>query len=106
MSEIVSEEQLNPNYVIDVTKPSHLAWWAAAFAVPEQAVIEAVDVVGPQATQVLRYLQQDCAHSTHGSEPDYSADRRRSDRREADRRVTEFPDEAMAVGAQHGSDQR
>ena len=108
MTEIVSERQLSPNYVVDVTKPSHLAWWAAAFAVPEQAVIEAVDVVGPQATEVLRYLQQFSARSSARSAPDRSPDRRHSDRRSADRRTTAlgFPEEVVAGQAHHGSVQR
>jgi len=46
MTEIVSEEQLSPKYIVDVTKPSHVAWWAAAFEVQERALIEAVEAVG------------------------------------------------------------
>jgi len=104
-TEIVSERQLSPNYVVDVTKPSHLAWWAAAFDVPEQTLIEAVDVVGPQATEVFRYLQ-------YGTEPsvksasDRSPDRRHSGRRASDRRSTalDFTDEVVADHAHHGSE--
>ena len=108
MTEIVSEQQLNPDYVVDVTKPSHLAWWAAAFDVPEQAVIEAVEVVGPQATEVFRYLQRDAARATDRSATHHASDRRRSDRRGEDRRATAlgYSDEVAADEAQHGSEQR
>jgi|SRR5215510_8773188 len=106
MTEIVSEQQLSPNYVVDVTKPAHLAWWAAAFEVPEQALIEAVEVVGPQATEVFRYLQDD-ARPTERNAPHHASDRRQSDRRGADRRATtlRFPDEIVADEAHVGSEQ-
>jgi len=91
MSEIVSEEQLSPNYVVDVTKPSHLAWWAAAFDVPERALIEAVDAVGPQATEVFHYLQEDREQLADSNQADQSPERRLSDRRAADRRTIELP---------------
>src|SRR5215831_10144010 len=104
MSEIVSEQQLSPNYVVDVTKPAHLAWWAAAFDVPEQALLEAVEVVGPQATEVFRYLQRDDARPTERHAPHHASDRRRSDRRGADRRATTFgfPDAIVADEAHIG----
>ena len=102
MNEIVSEQQLSPNYVVDVTKPSHLAWWAAAFDVPEQAVIEAVEVVGPQATEVFRYLQQDGAPPTNRSAPYHASDRRGADRAT----VLGFPEEIVAGDAPHRSQQR
>ena len=108
MNEIVSEQQLSPNYVVDVTKPSHLAWWAAAFDVPEQAVIEAVEVVGPQATEVFRYLQRDGTQPSNRSAPHHASDRRRSDRRRADPRATAlgFSEEIVAGDAPHRIQQR
>jgi Protein of unknown function (DUF3606) len=108
MTEIVSEQQLSPKYIVDVTKPSHVAWWAAAFEVPERTLIEAVEVVGPQATEVFRYLQQDAARAGEESALHRSPDRRHSGRREADRRATELalPDEVAAGQARHGSDRR
>jgi hypothetical protein len=107
MTEIVNEQQLSPNYVVDVTKPAHLAWWAAAFDVPEQALIEAVEFVGPQATEVFRYLQRDDAQRSETSAAHHASERRRSDRRSADRRATTlgFPDEIGADEAQIGSEQ-
>jgi len=108
MTETISEQQLSPNYVVDVAKPSHLTWWAAAFDVPEQAVIEAVEVVGPQAIKVFFYLQRDRARAADRIAPHRSSDRRHSDRREADRRAPAlgFLEEVVAEEAHHGSGQR
>jgi hypothetical protein len=44
-------------YVIDATKPWHVAWWAAEFDVSEDALLEAVDVVGNQARAVEYHLR-------------------------------------------------
>jgi len=108
MNEIVREHELSPNYVVDVTKPFHIAWWAAAFDVPERTLIEAVEVVGPQATEVFRYLQRYVARPTDRSGPHHASDRRQSDRRGVDRRTTplELPDEAVAGEAHHETEQR
>ena len=108
MNEIVNEQELSPSYVVDVTKPSHLAWWAAAFDVPERTLIEAVKLVGPQAIQVFHYLQRHAAEPTARSGSHHTSDRRRSDRRGADRRATTFglPDEAVAGEVHHGTEQR
>ena len=103
MTEILSEQQLSPRYLVEVTKPSHLSWWAAAFDVPEQAVSEAVEVVGPQAIEVLRYLQRDRAHPTDRSAPHHASDRRCSDRRGT---ALWFPDEVLAGEVHHGSEPR
>ena len=44
-------------YVIDVTKQWHVAWWAAELGVPEDSLLEAVDVVGNQARAVEFHLR-------------------------------------------------
>ena len=44
-------------YWIDVTKPWHLAWWAAELGVSEDSLLEAVDVVGNQARAVEFHLR-------------------------------------------------
>ena len=43
-------------YVIDITKPWHVAWWAVELGVSEGALLEAVAVVGNQARAVQAYL--------------------------------------------------
>ncbi len=44
-------------YVIDATKPWHVAWWAAALGVSEDSLLEAVDVVGNQARAFEYHLR-------------------------------------------------
>ena len=44
-------------YVIDATKPWHVAWWAAELGVSEQSLLKAVDVVGDQARAVEFHLR-------------------------------------------------
>jgi hypothetical protein len=46
-------------YVIDATKPSHVAWWAAELEVSRESLLEAVDVVGNQARAVEFHLLLD-----------------------------------------------
>ncbi len=43
-------------YVIDVTKPWHVAWWAAELGVSEDSLLDIVDIVGNQARAVEYYL--------------------------------------------------
>jgi uncharacterized protein YcgI (DUF1989 family) len=43
-------------YVIDVTKPWHVAWWAAEFRVSEDSLLDIVDIVGNQARAVEYFL--------------------------------------------------
>jgi hypothetical protein len=43
-------------YVIDITKPWHVAWWAAELGVSEDALLDIVDIVGNQARAVQYYL--------------------------------------------------
>ena len=108
MTEIVRAQELSPSYVVDVTKPFHIAWWAAAFDVPERTLIEAVELVGPRATEVFRYLQRYVAQPADRNGPQHVSDRRQSDRRGADRRATTvgLPDEVVAGEAQHETEQR
>ena len=44
-------------YVIDATKPWHVAWWAAELGVSEDSLLNAVDVVGDQARAVEFHLR-------------------------------------------------
>jgi len=43
-------------YMIDVTKPWHVAWWAAEFGVSEDSLLDIIDIVGNQARAVENYL--------------------------------------------------
>jgi Protein of unknown function (DUF3606) len=45
-------------YVIDATKPWHVAWWASELGVSEDSLFEAVDVVGNQARAVEFHLRR------------------------------------------------
>lgn len=66
MTERISEPQLSPNYVIDVSKPVHVSWWAAALGVTEQELAEAVSAIGVQAIEVCRYLRKECVMPAEG----------------------------------------
>jgi hypothetical protein len=46
----------NRRYLIDITKPWHVAWWAAELGVSEEALLDIIDVVGNQARAVEYYL--------------------------------------------------
>jgi hypothetical protein len=43
-------------YVIDLTKPWHVAWWAAELGVSEDSLLDIIDIVGNQARAVEYYL--------------------------------------------------
>ncbi len=43
-------------YWIDVTKPWHVAWWAAELDVSEDSLLDIIDIVGNQARAVEYYL--------------------------------------------------
>jgi Protein of unknown function (DUF3606) len=43
-------------YLIDVTKPWHVAWWAAELGVSEDSLLDIIDIVGNQALAVEYYL--------------------------------------------------
>ena len=43
-------------YVIDVTKPWHVAWWAGELGVSEDSLLDMVNIVGNQARAVEYYL--------------------------------------------------
>jgi len=51
-------ELVNPKYVIDLSSPSELAWWAAHLAVSEKELVEASKVVGPEVGRLSSYLRQ------------------------------------------------
>ena len=69
MTERAIEPQLSPNYVIDVSKPVHVSWWAAALGVTEQELAEAVSAIGVRATEVCRYLRKDRVTRVEGCPP-------------------------------------
>ncbi len=104
MIKIAIEQQLSPKHIIDVTKPFHVAWWAAIFGVNEQELMGAVNAVGMQATQVYRYLGEQGARAADWHVPHRSPDRRHADRRRTERRVTTrgFSDELTALGIPEG----
>ncbi len=58
------EQRLNPNYIIDVSKPFHVSWWATALDATEQDLIRAVNAVGARAIEVFYYLRHEGARST------------------------------------------
>jgi Protein of unknown function (DUF3606) len=43
-------------YLIDVTKPWHVAWWAAELGVTDDSLLDIIDIVGNQARAVEYYL--------------------------------------------------
>jgi len=54
-------EQLSPRYIIDVTKPFHVSWWAVTLGVTEQDLVRAVNMVGTRAIDARYYLSQEGA---------------------------------------------
>jgi len=44
-------------YLIDVSKPWHVAWWAKELGVSEDSLLEAVRAVGNQARAVQYHLR-------------------------------------------------
>lgn len=44
-------------YVIDASKPWHIAWWATELGVSEDSLLDAVDAVGNQARAVEFHLR-------------------------------------------------
>ena len=63
------ELQLSPEYVIEVSKPFHVSWWAATLGVTEQELVEAVSATGVRAVEVCRYLRKECVISTERYPP-------------------------------------
>ena len=49
---------LSERYVIDLSKPWHVAWWAKEFGVSEQLLCAAVVLIGEQAEAVRDYVQR------------------------------------------------
>jgi Protein of unknown function (DUF3606) len=47
----------NKRYLIDTTKSWHVGWWAAELGVSEQALLDAIDIVGNQARAVEHHLR-------------------------------------------------
>ena len=52
------DAMLPGRYVIDLTKPWHVAWWAEHFGVSEALLTAAVGVVGAHADVVRLFLDQ------------------------------------------------
>ena len=44
-------------YVIDMSKPWHVAWWASQFCISEEMLRDAVAQVGNRAEMVQLYLE-------------------------------------------------
>lgn len=44
------------HYVIDTSKPWHVAWWARELGVPEESLLDAVQRVGVEAAAVEAYI--------------------------------------------------
>jgi hypothetical protein len=61
----IATAQLSPKYVIDSSKPFHIAWWAATLGVSQEDLVRAVNAVGTKATDVSLYLRR-CAGSSAG----------------------------------------
>ena len=51
-------ELVNPKYVIDLSRPSEVAWWAAHLAVSEKDLLEAAKAVGAKVGRLSSYLRQ------------------------------------------------
>ena len=49
--------RISKRYVIDATKPWHVAWWAEQLGVSEDSLLEAVDAVGNEARAVDFHLR-------------------------------------------------
>jgi hypothetical protein len=56
-------ESLNHRYVIDTSKPFHVSWWATALGVSETELVEAVNAVGVETTDVYYYLRMKALES-------------------------------------------
>ena len=53
---------LSDQYVVDLTKPWHVSWWAKQFGVSEERLQEAVAVMGQRAGLIRFYLVQQEQH--------------------------------------------
>jgi len=51
-------ELVNPKYVIDLSRPSEVTWWAAHLAVSEMDLIDAAKTVGAEVGRLSSYLRQ------------------------------------------------
>ena len=56
---------LSEKYVIDLTKPWHVAWWAKQFGISEKSLGEAVAMAGDSPNAVRLCLsEQNGAHAS------------------------------------------
>ena len=46
------------HYVIDASKPWHLAWWAEQLGVSEHELVDAMLLVGNDASAVAEFIKQ------------------------------------------------
>jgi hypothetical protein len=53
------------HYVIDVSKSWHVAWWAAVLGVSEDALLDAIRLVGNEADAVEVYLTHRAREQYH-----------------------------------------
>jgi hypothetical protein len=58
------QDQANhKRYLIDVTKAWHIAWWATVLGVSEDALLDAITLVGNDADAIEAYLSVHGIHS-------------------------------------------
>jgi len=53
---------LGHGYVIDVSKPFHIAWWTATLGVDQADLVRAVRAVGAKVDEVYWYLSRKMRH--------------------------------------------
>ena len=58
MQQATTSTILSDRYVIDLSRPWHVAWWAKEFGVSEQLLCAAVVLIGEQAEAVRDYVQR------------------------------------------------
>jgi hypothetical protein len=62
MRKAAAAELLSRGYVIDVSKPFHVAWWAATLGVNQADLVRAVRAVGAEVDEVYRYFSRQMRH--------------------------------------------
>jgi len=64
MRKAAAAELLGHGYVIDVSKPFHIAWWAATLGVDQADLVRAVRAVGAKADEVYWHLSRQMRHAS------------------------------------------
>jgi hypothetical protein len=52
-------------YLIDLSKTWHITWWATVLGVSEDALLDAITLVGNESGAVEEYLGNRKAHEEH-----------------------------------------